>query len=668
MERRLAFHGLLDQTTFVEAIPADDPLIDERLAGLPDEAADERRRAEAACLASHLKAVRTFLDSTPDDVAGALICEDDVLLRNDWHRGVAEVGANLPADAPLCTLTYFLTNWDGVAWAGDRPGLQNVCTFVPEETWGAGMYWISRRYAATVLDRWDVPFRHLPPRFMSELIVQWSGGYLCYPMLALSDAIDSEIRPQSDVRDYHLPYVRAWGYENFDACEQGDTSSPLARSRETTRVTLVANWIGSKELCDLWGRQSQGDRRWDDIEITADDYDVDYCVVINHPQGQRLPLPPERTIVFHMEPPDVVAGWGEWAAPDPRRFLQVRSHDRFRNNGEWHLGLTYDELRTLPVVKTQRLSSVTSGQNTRPGQRLRLDFLAYLEQHGTEIDLYGTDNPRGLASYRGRLPPFNKRDGILPYRYTFAAENSSVPNYFTEKILDPILGEALCFYWGCPNLEDYIDADAFVRLPMEDFERSRQLIETTIAEDGWSKRIDAIRRAKQRILEEYQFFPTVARILRGHRLLEAMPVLVGAGADQWEHFVDRVRETAGPNFADRCERSLLDHDALWKELATQEEPALVLGEDARLCQGFTGQLVEVAGEVADLHPDFDVVLLAGPPAPAVHRAVHLVPADLTPALETAAIVSPNGARRLSEGVRDGLHVVRAVPALVSPER
>ena len=90
------------------------------------------------------------------------------------------------------------------------------------------MYWISRRYASTVIERWDVPFRHLPPDFRSELIIKWSGGYLCYPVLALEDAIDSEIRSYQEVVDRHIPFLAAWGYHNFSACEQGDESSPLA--------------------------------------------------------------------------------------------------------------------------------------------------------------------------------------------------------------------------------------------------------------------------------------------------------------------------------------------------------------------------------------------------------------------------------------------------------
>ena len=38
------------------------------------------------------------------------------------------------------------------------------------------------------------------------------------------------------------------------------------------------------------------------------------------------------------------------------------------------------------------------------------------------------------------LPPLNKNAGILPYRYTIAVENNAEINYFTEKIIDGIVG------------------------------------------------------------------------------------------------------------------------------------------------------------------------------------------------------------------------------------
>ncbi|MEO6327228.1 MAG: glycosyltransferase family 25 protein, partial [Thermoanaerobaculia bacterium] len=242
-----------------------------------------------------------------------------------------------------------------------------------------------------------------------------------------------------------------------NAYELNEESQFVRKSRDRVfRVKLIADWTSSEHLCRLWNRQSKGENRWDDIEVTAEDRDIDYWVIVNRPGTETLPVPKDRTVVLHMEPRRALPTWGDWAEPDPREFLQVRSHDRYRNNSEWHLAMTWQELASQSPEKSKDLSSITSGKFSDPGQRLRVLFLKHLEEQGTKLDIFGSDNTQGFLGYRGRLPDHDKRDGILPYRYTIAVENHAEVNYFTEKIVDAILGECLCFYWGCPNLEEYL--------------------------------------------------------------------------------------------------------------------------------------------------------------------------------------------------------------------
>src|SRR5271170_2737533 len=128
-----------------------------------------------------------------------------------------------------------------------------------------------------------------------------------------------------------------------------------ARSR--TRIKLIGSFWGSpEELCRAWERMSQGQLRWNDIEFTWEDRDVDFYVIINAPSpGERYV--PARTILFQMEPwcgelyqTWGVKTWGEWAEPDPSQFLQVRTHRTHLNNAFWQLKATYDELRTRPIL------------------------------------------------------------------------------------------------------------------------------------------------------------------------------------------------------------------------------------------------------------------------------------------------------------------------------
>jgi hypothetical protein len=111
------------------------------------------------------------------------------------------------------------------------------------------------------------------------------------------------------------------------------------------------------------------------------------------------------------------------------------------------------------------------------------------------------------------VPADNKYNVYAFYKYVLAVENNSEHNYATEKLWEAILCESLCFYWGCPNLEDHIDARAFVRLPLEDPVAALQIIQQAIAEDWWTERIAVIKQMKERLLNELGFFPRMAALL-----------------------------------------------------------------------------------------------------------------------------------------------------------
>jgi GR25 family glycosyltransferase involved in LPS biosynthesis len=420
------------------------------------------------------------------------------------------------------------------------------------------------------------------------------------------------------------------------------TRAPAGRPR--ARVKLVGNWASTAELVALYARQGQHDGRWDEVELTTDAA-ADYFALLNHPGAFDDAFVPERTIVFPMEPPHAVAQWGHWAAPDPRCFVQVRAHDHFANAGEWHLGRTWSELSTERIDKSRDLSAVVSSKFHDPGHVLRIGFLRCLEAHAMKPDVYGYDNIHGLRGYRGSLPPRDKTAGLYPYRYTLAVENSAHVNYFTEKVYDAILAECLPFYWGCPNLDDYIDARAFIRLPLEDFEAARRIVEEAIASDEWSRRVDVIRQEKRRILDTLQIMPTLARTIRGHRCaqrLTARVINLERRPDRLESFRLRLADAVGSQLASRVQRypaidgraltltpeirhlfrgndfgyrrsfigCALTHLALWQELAASDAPAfLVFEDDVTLCRGFEGQLIELCAALDEHHPAFDLLLL-----------------------------------------------------------
>jgi hypothetical protein len=299
-----------------------------------------------------------------------------------------------------------------------------------------------------------------------------------------------------------------------------------------SKIKMLCNWANSENLCKEWSNMCDDpvNFRWKNYQLVWSDNkdEIDYYVIINSPPRDAY-FDPLKTIVFQMEPwvNDPTKNWGVktlglWAEPDPSKFLAVRGRKTaHHNNALWQLELTYNELLKLEINKQptsqHTISSICSSKYFDEGHIARIDLLKYIEQKNdpnVQIDIYNADNKHNFTNYKGPVSPYvDKSKGMLSYKYYFMMENNYEENFITEKIWEPILCESLVFYYGCPNVTDYIDARAFVLLDPNDFEKSYQIIKQAIEEDWWSQRIDVIREEKRKILNELSFFPTIDNIL-----------------------------------------------------------------------------------------------------------------------------------------------------------
>ena len=290
------------------------------------------------------------------------------------------------------------------------------------------------------------------------------------------------------------------------------------------RVKMLCNWCSSKDLCNEFSEMYLDGEFYKNsiIELVSNDENIDYYVIINTPTYDSLcEYDPKKTIIFQMEPWVYdktknwgVKTWGEWAIPDPNKYMKVFRHTESLNNVQWQVSppeiIPEDE-------KINKIICILSDKIHDEGHKKRVDFLKYIDLLSTDtcididtIHVYGRKNYHGLKSYVGETD--NKTE-LVKYKYCFSCENNSEKNYATEKIWEPILFECLCFYWGCPNLEEHIDPLAFVGLPLDNPDECIYIITTAIKEDWWSQRIDIIKKEKQKILNELGFFPRLNKLI-----------------------------------------------------------------------------------------------------------------------------------------------------------
>jgi hypothetical protein len=176
------------------------------------------------------------------------------------------------------------------------------------------------------------------------------------------------------------------------------------------------------------------------------------------------------------------------------------------NPAEWCLN---GDLSKLPE-KQDCVSLILSEKKQDTGHVLRYQYVSKFPEL---IDVFGHANYHSLQNYIGKVPGDDRYNVYSDYKYAIAVENNSEHNYATEKIWEPLLCECLVFYWGCPNLEEYIDSRAFVRLPLENPAEAFAIIQKAVKEDWWSQRIDVIREIKKKIINELNILKTIQNII-----------------------------------------------------------------------------------------------------------------------------------------------------------
>ncbi len=171
----------------------------------------------------------------------------------------------------------------------------------------------------------------------------------------------------------------------------------------------------------------------------------------------------------------------------------------------WMIEKDFDEVVSQHVFnKTKEISIVCSDQTWLAGHKLRYAFVNKLMGHFKDkIDVFG----------RGFNPIQDKYEALAPYKYSIAIENGVLPGYFTEKIADCWLTHTLPLYYGCPNLNQYVDADAYRWLDINHFNSAIATIENIISTNLYNTALPSVINAKNIYLQQLHIFNALPIIL-----------------------------------------------------------------------------------------------------------------------------------------------------------
>lgn len=248
-------------------------------------------------------------------------------------------------------------------------------------------------------------------------------------------------------------------------------------------------------------------------EVNYNFKQCDYYIILNQIDYHHINFDKSKTIVLQGEPwidennNWGTHTWGYWKYPID--MLHVHNHKRFLNG--YAFFTKYINSNKKCHKNNNYISTIQSYKYIDIGHIKRIDFIEFCVNKNIKFDIYGSNN--SLMKYSSYKKPLDEKEqGFLNYKYYFMGENSYEYNYITEKLFEPILYECLTFYFGCPNVYDYLHPKSFVLLDQNDFEKSYQIIKTAIEQDWYAKYINYILIEKLRIKKLYSIEPTIELI------------------------------------------------------------------------------------------------------------------------------------------------------------
>ena len=147
---------------------------------------------------------------------------------------------------------------------------------------------------------------------------------------------------------------------------------------------------------------------------------------------------------------------------------------------------------------------ITSNKYNRQGYQKRIKMIQQFVKEYPETDIYGKNTMCGPPletlfgkNYKGEIKSKCKYNILIQYQYCICIENSIHENYFTEKIVDPIMCLTFPIYYGCPNINEYVTD----YIPIEHYNTNHIIDEKSLKE------------TQLKVLQEYTFANSIKKII-----------------------------------------------------------------------------------------------------------------------------------------------------------
>ncbi|MBQ0908398.1 hypothetical protein KBJ98_06760 [Flavobacterium sp. F-328] len=291
---------------------------------------------------------------------------------------------------------------------------------------------------------------------------------------------------------------------------------------------------------DLKRQTPNHSMQWGRFTFTEDTIDTcDYLIILEYPKDD-FSIKVNKNNILHvcLEPPNEVSKYRQYANKNVKLIfnqLDIKKNNILSHGAlPWHIDKDFDFLNRLKVeslTKENTIVWITSNQRSSKGHTMRMDFLENIKPLSF-VRLYG----------RGICPVADKWDVLSTSKYAIAYENFESDYYWTEKIVDCFLSYTMPLYFGCNAIEDFFPKDSFIQIDPKD-KHIKLFLKEIATSTKWEENLDAIVKARELILNEYQLFPFLSHHIEtlelqkgAHSFLQKEEVYFRGGNDYFDNY------------------------------------------------------------------------------------------------------------------------------------
>lgn len=202
-----------------------------------------------------------------------------------------------------------------------------------------------------------------------------------------------------------------------------------------------------------------------------------------------------------------------WIIENHRHFDLVLAHDaeilkNCSNAIKFHWTNMWIKEAELPLIqvkndKSFNVSFICGGNNMCPGHLVRRQCWTRQEEIMAPKQFFYSTRINGeLKRFEGNqpLPSDSKLSAFVDSMFHITMENSQLPDYFSEKILDCFATMTVPIYLGCPNIGEYFDRNGIIVCNSVD-----EIIDTCnrLTVDDYYRRLGSMARNREKALKVY---------------------------------------------------------------------------------------------------------------------------------------------------------------------